>query len=913
MKVPIRKILVSIGSGIAVIVIGVTSLHFSSNYYKDNINTIFPDERVITDTESQNINDVLSDDQLREIIGMVLDGSGLYTDEERDYLIDQIALNLNSQLGSIEISNLDATKLMLLEQCVRDSVYNSVQIKGTTISNLQKENMTTTISAMIENGIAVPMGDMNYNTDILEQRVNNHYTNLTTQLTTQELQIIESYNAIENLTQHHQDLTNTFYNTTNEMSAKEQNDVNELHSELDQAVEHYCSLVAPDWSGAENYGIGNVVMHNGVIYRALVPNKDIVPYGHGETWKATRLGLEIESITAMTAGTNWSSSGVYKAGEVVVYDNILYKSLKNGNTEPLSDTTAWKVTSVSAELYNESFKPEVESLIKQLEIQKSSTSLTQVEQDRLQADIDRLNDVMLNGTLEEIYQAISDSKVDIIQITQNFTETGATSTLNELINKLNTLHDSATTTTEQKADIEAIIEQLINARDNATSSDVVNAAITAAQQYLVNVETAKMEGDLENSINELITKLTALKNSTSTTAAQKTEIETIITQLTDARDNGTAYDQIQQLLRDAQTYITNAETGNASNDIQVEFQRMIEKLQILHDSTSTNATQKAEIEALIARLNNTKDFETDYNAIRQALTDANSYINALTGANADASTANTIALLQQQIETLMNSDITTSEQKARLQEILDNLANASTTTDLDTIQQIIREAQETLISTINQTNITSREIFAGDIYRPGVTYHVGDYVVGSDGKMYRCLREPCTLDPTTDAYDADGVGTYWQITNVTKELSNSSESAAEKWEEGTTYNIGEYASRNGTLYKSLINNNTHDPLDDHYDANGVGTYWKITNLSTEIKASNSNTSDKWVSGRAYKRGAFCIYNDQLYRCVTAHTSGASFDTSKWAATTIGKEIPTYQYDASNKTLYIYTQDNQTVY
>ena len=109
------------------------------------------------------------------------------------------------------------------------------------------------------------------------------------------------------------------------------------------------------------------------------------------------------------------------------------------------------------------------------------------------------------------------------------------------------------------------------------------------------------------------------------------------------------------------------------------------------------------------------------------------------------------------------------------------------------------------------------------------------------------------------------------------------------------------------------------------DARATGTVTQIqsavshartliaTVQNDQVASVEGNVSDKWLPNSEYKRGAFCIYNDQLYRCTAAHTSGSAFDASKWSATTIGKEIPTYQYDSSTKTLYIYTQQGQSVY
>lgn len=79
------------------------------------------------------------------------------------------------------------------------------------------------------------------------------------------------------------------------------------------------------------------------------------------------------------------------------------------------------------------------------------------------------------------------------------------------------------------------------------------------------------------------------------------------------------------------------------------------------------------------------------------------------------------------------------------------------------------------------------------------------------------------------------------------------------------------------------------------------TNW--VNGETPINATNLNKietelekTDTIVGGEAYDDtstyavGDFCIYENTLYRCITAVTTAEEFDSTKWSATTVGDEL-----------------------
>ena len=49
-------------------------------------------------------------------------------------------------------------------------------------------------------------------------------------------------------------------------------------------------------------------------------------------------------------------------------------------------------------------------------------------------------------------------------------------------------------------------------------------------------------------------------------------------------------------------------------------------------------------------------------------------------------------------------------------------------------------------------------------------------------------------------------------------------------------------------------------------------------------------TDEFDSTKTYAVGEYCIYENKLYKCTTAITTGENFNSAKWEATTIGNVI-----------------------
>ena len=53
---------------------------------------------------------------------------------------------------------------------------------------------------------------------------------------------------------------------------------------------------------------------------------------------------------------------------------------------------------------------------------------------------------------------------------------------------------------------------------------------------------------------------------------------------------------------------------------------------------------------------------------------------------------------------------------------------------------------------------------------------------------------------------------------------------------------------------------------------------------------NNNFGDSYSTSNTYNVGDYCVYEDRLYRCITAITTPESFNSAKWEKTVVTDEI-----------------------
>lgn len=186
---------------------------------------------------------------------------------------------------------------------------------------------------------------------------------------------------------------------------------------------------------------------------------------------------------------------------------------------------------------------------------------------------------------------------------------------------------------------------------------------------------------------------------------------------------------------------------------------------------------------------------------------------------------------------------------------LGNIANAQAQTvlgryNVEDISSINAKPEGTYAVIVGNGTVTETEIEA---YDATATYTIDDQVI-YEGKAYKCI------EAIAEAEDFDS--TKW--TELDIELINNKE---------VTRSNAATLTWDGYL-----------DVSGGFSVNGT----PIGGASGDI--ANPNISDEYSSFSTYNVGEYCIYNNVLYKCNTAITTGETFDSTKWTATTIGSEL-----------------------
>lgn len=219
-----------------------------------------------------------------------------------------------------------------------------------------------------------------------------------------------------------------------------------------------------------------------------------------------------------------------------------------------------------------------------------------------------------------------------------------------------------------------------------------------------------------------------------------------------------------------------------------------------------------------------------------------------------------------------------------------------------------REAFELAIT----TRIANIEGWLASPYSSSKTYILGDYVV-FDEKFYKCTTAVTTPEPF-DAFKwtqivlADDIAEWkraLELAEATFEIlmrerqENFESLFVEEYDETLTYQAGMYARYNDKLYRCLVNNTTgeFDPSDWAQVVLCTDLYsWKntlmttVTNWANAMDALRNNLVNDYDTSDEYAVGAYCYYNDVLYRCTTAVTIPGNFDPTKWTRVVLTEDL-----------------------
>ena len=65
---------------------------------------------------------------------------------------------------------------------------------------------------------------------------------------------------------------------------------------------------------------------------------------------------------------------------------------------------------------------------------------------------------------------------------------------------------------------------------------------------------------------------------------------------------------------------------------------------------------------------------------------------------------------------------------------------------------------------------------------------------------------------------------------------------------------------------------------------------QMRNNADGVNFAKAISSDAYDNSKLYAVGDYCIYDNKLYRCITAIESAEAFNVGKWEQTTVGKEV-----------------------
>lgn len=65
---------------------------------------------------------------------------------------------------------------------------------------------------------------------------------------------------------------------------------------------------------------------------------------------------------------------------------------------------------------------------------------------------------------------------------------------------------------------------------------------------------------------------------------------------------------------------------------------------------------------------------------------------------------------------------------------------------------------------------------------------------------------------------------------------------------------------------------------------------QMRNNADGVNFAKGISSDAYDNSKSYAVGDYCIYDNKLYRCITAIESAEAFNVGKWKQTTVGKEV-----------------------
>ena len=209
-----------------------------------------------------------------------------------------------------------------------------------------------------------------------------------------------------------------------------------------------------------------------------------------------------------------------------------------------------------------------------------------------------------------------------------------------------------------------------------------------------------------------------------------------------------------------------------------------------------------------------------------------------------------------------------------------------------------------------------------DEYDDTLTYIVGEYVIYND-VLYRCTTAVTTAEPfdstkwTTDkvvnAVELLNAQAQYYATMSQTYSEMAIEMMADEYDDTATYVVGDYVIYNNQLYKCITDVTTAESFDPtKWTADKVVNAARDSAVLSQYYAGESQNyselainmmADEYNNTLTYAIGDYVIYNDQLYKCITAVTVAEPFDSTKWQSTILSDVAVQAKYYATMSETY----------
>ena len=121
-----------------------------------------------------------------------------------------------------------------------------------------------------------------------------------------------------------------------------------------------------------------------------------------------------------------------------------------------------------------------------------------------------------------------------------------------------------------------------------------------------------------------------------------------------------------------------------------------------------------------------------------------------------------------------------------------------------------------------------------------------------------------------------------QIDVIEDVLADIKTNLGDTYSAAATYNVGDYCIYNNIMYKCIVAVTSPEEFDS--------TKWSIANIGDVLTYIYTNLGDAYSAAATYAVGDYCIYNNTLYKCITAINTPEEWDATKWESAQVSNVL-----------------------